>query len=173
LELDNRLKSLDENLWWVPRDTFSKVKRLQERLKKAKAKIEACEIDVAEARHKAYSYRWIPFLGGHWQNNLKLRQQKLTAAKSEAKWLIYCIDKQRTKVEGREMWLRMFSNSYRARAELRDEREARIEELGREKLRKLGEDRPSRDAVRREGERELRRRLAEERNHGRDHGYQQ
>jgi multidrug resistance efflux pump len=134
LERERRLRTLNRQLRWRPRDRSRQVARAEAKLRTAKARLEQLEAQLAEARWKAHRYRWVPFLGAQWRKALLERQQEHEAVRSQVRWLEYQLDKARQKARRRQEWDRLHAPELSEREQLRQERQARILELGEAEL---------------------------------------
>lgn len=134
LERERRLRELNRQLRWRPRDRSCQVARAEAKLSAAKARLEQLEAQLAEAQWKAHRYRWVPFLGGQWRKALVERQEEYDAVRAQIKWLEFQADKARQKARKRQEWDRLHAPELAEREGLRQERQRRIMELGEAEL---------------------------------------
>lgn len=178
LDKEDRYRELNRGLWWRPRDRSKQLRRADARLQAAKATLKSVEASHAEAKYKAHRYRWVPFLAGHWKEELRRRQEALDARKAQVKWLELQVEKARARQRKRSEWDAIHAPELALRQQMANDKQQEVLKLGKEKLAELrrnpgaarGVDVPlltggRADAAyaRQLGERELRRRLDAER----------
>jgi len=164
--LAREIRSVNKLLRWEPRDAMTKIERQRAKIRHIKDDLAHLDVGLSEAKWKAHRYRFIPLVGDHWGKKLKALREQEDAVKARLKWEQARLEKLRRRQDKREVWRAAHADDYAYRDELRNERQARVEKLGREKLGYLPDSRLTttmHERVKRAGEEELRRLRRQER----------
>lgn len=137
LDEEDRYREVGRRLWWRPRDRSKQLHRAEARLEGAKNLLKESEASHAEAKFKAHRYRWVPFVAGHWKEELRRRSEALEAAKAQVKWRELQLEKARARKHRREVWDALHAPEIAERQELSASRDQEVLRLGRKKLEEL------------------------------------
>lgn len=132
--LEERIEDQDRALRWRPRDRSKAVGRWERRLAAVEGKRTALDARLAECSYKAHRYRFVPWIGKSWANRREQAKADLEAAKAEAKWVRFKLEKARLACEKRKAWEQVFGPEISEREALRQERSRRQAAFGERRL---------------------------------------
>jgi hypothetical protein len=164
--LAREIRSVSRLLRWEPRDVMTKIERQMAKIRHIKDDLARLDVGLSEAKWKAHRYRFVPLVGDHWSRKLKSLREQEDVVKARLKFEQARLEKLRRRQDKREVWRAAHADDFAYREELRNERQARVEKLGREKLGYLPDSRLTQSAqekVQRAGEEEIRRIRRQER----------
>lgn len=137
LDQEDRLQDLDKQLRWEPRSFAKRIGRAQKRLEAAKLQVKDAQAAYAEAQYKAHRWRWVPFVAERWQTQLAERKKTLDSAKALVQFRRFQVEKLQRRQRRHDDWQIVHGPELAERQQVRRDREAEIQKLGKEKLEEL------------------------------------